>query len=387
MPCHRKGNGPIQKLPRVIKKGGVEVLDTVPLSEDTVYKVEAILLPNFASGSNTAVYQSRGAPYTFTDTLDAGSSLCYTLAVVNLPEIPEALCDDTLLVWEAFRVETELIFTPQVGSAGYIRAQGTPAGVEGSQMYFWACGGSPLDVIGINPDPERMNVAAGLEGPSKENQPSVAGIKATRKQVTAANFPIEIWSADPTRNENCRYFGRIVGGSVTPPVVSFGNQSTTPLVDENGVGILCLFGAIYLTSADMLGMVGYAGNPTLSDAYSQQRSVQAAMGRFFRVHFRQRRVKHPYTVDMMFRQFLQPQKPQVQGTQPNAVQEVVMEQMQPSILPTTLEGAIGYSPSTKFILQNGELIYPSSTVAAGAANLFGPPVEKQTSKEPSKGEL
>lgn len=44
------------------KKGGVEVLDTVPLSEDTVYKVEAILLPNFASGSNTAVYQSRGAP-------------------------------------------------------------------------------------------------------------------------------------------------------------------------------------------------------------------------------------------------------------------------------------------------------------------------------------
>ena len=77
----------------------------------------------------------------------------------------------------------------------------------------------------------------------------------------------------------------------------------------------------------------------------------------------------------------------MQGTQPNAVQEVVMEQMQPSLLPTTLEGAIGYSPSTKFILQNGELIYPSSTVAAGAANLFGPPVEKQTSKEPSKGEL
>lgn len=352
----------------------------MPLTEDTIYKVEAILQPNFASGSNTAVYKSRGGAYPFGQTLDAGSSMCYTLAVVNLPEIPEALCDDTLLVWEAFRVETELIFTPQIGSAGYIRAQGTPAGVEGSQMYFWACGGSPLDVIAINPDPERLSVAAGLEGP-KDNKETVAGIKATRKQVTAANYPIEIWCADPTRNENCRYFGRIVGGSVTPPVVSFGNQSTTPLVDENGVGVLCLYGAVYLTAADMLGMVGFTGLPTLSDASHLQRSVQAAFGRFFRVHFRQRRVKHPFTVDMMFRQFLQPQKPLVQGTQPNAVQEVVMEQMQPSLIPATLEGAIGYSPNTKFVLQNGELVYPAMSVAASAAQLFGPTEDKHTDEE------
>ena len=345
----------------------MEVLETVPLTEDTIYKVEAILLPNFATGANTGKYQSRGAAYTFTDTLDAGSSLCYTLAVVNLPEIPEALCDDTLLVWEAYRVETELIFTPQVGSAGYIRAQGTPAGTEGSQMYFWSCGGSPLDVIGINPDPERMNVAGGLEGP--ENKENVAGLQASRKQVTAANYPVEIWTPDPTRNENARYFGRIVGGSVTPPVVSFGNQSTTPLVDENGVGVLCLYGALYLTSADMLGMTGLPGNPTLSDAYSQQRAVQAAFGRFFRVHCRQRRVRHAYTIDMMFRQFLQPQKPKVEGTQPNAVQEVVMEQMQPSMLPTTIEGAVGYTPNTKFVLTNGELVYPA---ANAGATLFGP---------------
>lgn len=366
MPCSRKGNGPPQKLPRVIKKGGVEVLDTVPLTEETQYKVEAILLPNFGKAAATGTYQSRGLPYPLTATLGPGAALCYSLAVVNLPEIPDAMCEDTMLIWEAFRLETELLVTPQLASSGYQRSQGTPAGIEGTQMYFWACGGGPLDVIGINPDPTRFKVDAALEVPGNVD---IANLQATRKQVNAANFPVEVWVADPTKNDNCRYFGRVIGGGVTPPVVSYGNQSTTPLVDENGIGILCTFGSAYLTSADMVGMSGYPGNPTLSTDYSTQRQVQAGYGRFFRVHFRQRRVKHPYTLDMMFRQILQPQKPQVQGQQPSAVQEVTMEQMQPPTLPPTIEGGLGFTPSTKFILQNGDLVYPTATPAATAPSL------------------
>lgn len=378
MPCQRKGNGPPQKLPRVIRKGGVEVLDTVPLTEDTQYKVEAVLLPNFGKAATTGNFQSRGLPYTMSDTLGPGAALCYSVAVINLPEIPDAMCEDTMIVWEAYRLETELLFAPQMASSGYQRANGTLAGIEGTQLYFWACGGGPLDVIGINPDPERLKVNEALEGPGNSD---VASLQALRKQVNAANFPVELWVADPTKNDNTRYFGRVVGGGVTPPVVSYGNQSTTPLIDENGVGILCNFGSVYLTSADMVGMTGLPGLPTLSADYSNQRTVQAGYGRFFRVHCRQRRIKHPYTVDMMFRQFLQPQKPQVQGQQPAAVQEVTMEQMQPATIPPTVEGGLGFAPTSKFLIQNGELIYPSSNAAAAAAKISVAPKKNTDKKE------
>lgn len=328
-------------------------MDTVPLTEDTTYKVELVVQPNFATGPSTGTYQSRGLAYPLNDTLSAGAALCYGLAVVTLPEIPGALCEDTLIVWEAFRVETEAIWAPTL-NAGYTRASGIPAGIEGSQYYFWSVGGSPLDVIGINPDPERFKVDSRLQTPNSSS--TTAGLLSARGQINKANFPVEIWTPDPTRNDNSRYFGRIIGGGVTPPVLSFGNQSTTPLVDEHGIGVLALHGKIYFTSADQLGMGANPGQATLQQASSGGRYVQAAYGRFFRVHCRQRRVKHPYTIDMIFKQFLQPSMPPVVGSQPGAVQEVTMEQSD-GPLPPTLEGAVGYARSTKFAIQNGELIW------------------------------
>lgn len=356
-------------------------METVPLTEDTMYKVEAVLLPNFGKGPTSGLYQSRGQAYPLTDTLGAGAALCFSVAAINLPEIPDAMCEDTMLVWEAFRLETDVIFAPQLGSAGYQRSQGTPAGIEGTQFYFWACGGGPLDVIGINPYPTGFKVATELEVPGTTD---VASLQALRKQVNAANYPVEVWVPDPTKNENCRYFGRVVGGQVTPPVVSYGNQSTTPLVDENGVGILCTYGTVYLTSADMVGMTGIPGNPTLDTGYSLQRGVQAAFGRFFRVHMRQRRIKHPYTVDMMFRQFLKPQKPQIQGQQPGVVQEVIMEQMQPPTMPPTIEGGLGFAPSSRFVIQNGELIYPTVPSTADAAKVTVAPKKPTGPKDQNK---
>lgn len=329
-------------------------MEAVPLSEETQFKVEAILQPTFPSNKGAPIHQSQGLSMVFTDKeIHNQSVLCYSISVIELPEIPNALCDDTLLVWEAYRVETDLIVMCRGPTTGFQRQTNNIGGIEGPQYYFWAVGGAPLDVMGILPQGAVTYEPEAVVG-VPPNSPTVATTKYQRK-VTAPNYPIEGWVPDPTRNDNCRYFGRMVGGSVTPPVVSFGNMSTTPLVDEYGVGPLALHGKLYLTSADQLGYTGFAGTPTLVQA-AQARAVQAAPGRFFRVHCRQRRVKNPFSMEMLYKQMLIPQAPTVLNPQ-DAVVEVTMEKPDQPI-PPTLEQPVVYPASGPIIFTNGELQYP-----------------------------
>ncbi|DAZ92360.1 TPA_asm: VP1 [Steenbok polyomavirus] len=351
-----KGRGKVM-LPRLVKKGGAEVLDTVPLSEETQYQVEFINKPVFMSIDGKPDYRSKGLNYEMSGSgLSLQGALCFSIGVIELPEIPNAMCEDTLLVWEAYRVETEVITQIILGAGGETSSTRTIASVEGPQMYLWAVGGDPLDVIGVNPDPDYYGFSAGLKFP--EGKSTVAGLSANRATVTSPNFPIEGWTPDPARNENTKYFGRIIGGSQTPPVVTFGNGSTTPLVDEYGVGPLCLHGACYLTSVDLLGTVGYAGLKTLPGTGAQNRALQCAMGRFFRVHFRQRRVKNPWTLEQMMSQFLKPKAPSVVDPQTEVAEASMVQENGMGSVPPTLEGRIGYGSNAGYILVNGSLVYP-----------------------------
>ena len=347
----------MEKLPTVLKRGGVDVLDTVPLTEETQYKVEAILQPTFAGSDGRPVHQSQGMPLVFTDKqIHNMNALCYSFSAIDLPEIPNALCEDTLLVWEAFRLETELIVMCRGPSSGFQRQTNNVGGIEGPQYYFWAVGGNPLDVMGILPQGSTTYETTALVG-VPQNTPTVAS-PLVQGRVTGPNYPIEGWVPDPTRNDNTRYFGRMVGGSVTPPVVTFGNMSTTPLVDEYGIGPLALHGKVYLTSADQEGLTGFAGTPTLVQA-AQARAVQACPGRFFRIHFRQRRVKNPYSMEMLYKQMLTPQAPKIEGAQ-KAIVEVTMEKSDHPI-PPTIDQPVVYPASGPVIFTNGELMYPPRT--------------------------
>lgn len=309
----------------------MEVLEAIPQTEETQFKVEAILQPTFPNNKGIPVHQAQSLSLALEDKrLHNMNVLCYSISVVDLPEIPDALCEDTLLIWEAYRLETELIVMCAGGSTGIQRGTNNIGGLEGPQLYFWAVGGSPLDIMGILPQGSTTYEDESMVGPPP-NSPTVATTMFQRK-LTGPNFPIEGWVADPTRNDNTRYFGRFVGGSVTPPVVSYGNMSTTPLVDEHGVGPLCMHGKLYLSSADQLGYTGFAGTPTLEKG-AQARAVEAARGRFFRIHLRQRRIKNPFSMEMLYKQILIPQAPAVDNGQKSVV-EVTMEKNDQPFPPT-----------------------------------------------------
>ncbi|AWB14599.1 VP1 [Mus musculus polyomavirus 3] len=311
----RKRLGPgktpvVQKLPRVIKKGGVEVLGAVPQGPTTEYKVELFVKPAFGKENNGPNYWNHSSPLTGTALTDGDFHLCFSLAEVGLPDIPDQCAEDFMTVWECYRMETELLYSPKVTATGLTDSRIN--GIQGTQMYFWAVGGSPLDVMYVLPK-ENMRPRGNLNVPDG-NHNSVYNSSIFREKLTNETYPIEYWIPDPSRNDNCRFFGRIVGGAATPPVVTYSNSSTIPLLDENGVGILCNSQRCYVTSADMTGFLS--------------NRIEAAHGRFFRLHFRQRKVKNPYTMSLLYKQVLnQNSPPEVVRAQHN-VTEVTMEEGQ-----------------------------------------------------------
>ncbi|AVY05546.1 VP1 protein [Calomys tener polyomavirus] len=277
-----------QRLPRILRKGGVEVLGTVPLSEHTQYRVECIVKPVFGNEpSNPPNYWNHSSALSGSALTDGELHLCYSLMEVQLPEISEQCFEDAMIVWECFRMETELLMTPKI-TVGGVNSSGGINSVQGTQMYFWAVGGSPLDVMYLLPK-ENMRPRGNLT--AFDSGHSVYDIGVQKGQVVNETFPVEYWVADPSKNDNCRYFGRVVGGAATPPVITYSNSSTIPLLDENGLGIMCNNGRCYITCADI---TGYLAN-----------RVESSHGRFFRLHFRQRRIKNPYTMNLLYKQVFQ----------------------------------------------------------------------------------
>ncbi|API13109.1 VP1 [Betapolyomavirus securanorvegicus] len=311
--CQRKrlgpGRAPVQKLPRVIKKGGVEVLATVPPGPESEYKLEMFLKPCFGNDSGQAGphYWNHSSPFTGEALTDGDYHVCYSMGQIQLPEISDQCSEEYMVVWECYRMETEVLYTPKITAAGL--SGSNFLAVQGTQMYFWAVGGEPLDVMYMLPK-EKMKPQGNLRAPSTTH--SVYDPNIIREKLSSELYPVEYWTPDPSRNENTRYFGRIVGGAATPPVVTYSNSSTIPLLDENGVGVLCNQQRCYVTCADITGFL--------------HNRIETAHGRFFRLHFRQRRVKNPYTMSLLYKQVLIQRPPQVAAQL--GVTEVTIEEGQ-----------------------------------------------------------
>nr|ABR68687.1 VP1 [Betapolyomavirus tertihominis]AIN39530.1 VP1 [Betapolyomavirus tertihominis]QCQ73650.1 VP1 [Betapolyomavirus tertihominis]WIV69149.1 VP1 [Betapolyomavirus tertihominis]WIV69154.1 VP1 [Betapolyomavirus tertihominis] len=293
----------VQTLATEVKKGGVEVLAAVPLSEETEFKVELFVKP--VIGNTTAAQDGReptphywsissaihdkesGSSIKVEETPDADTTVCYSLAEIAPPDIPNQVSECDMKVWELYRMETELLVVPLVNALG--NTNGVVHGLAGTQLYFWAVGGQPLDVVGVTPtDKYKGPTTYTINPPGDPRTLHVYNSNTPKAKVTSERYSVESWAPDPSRNDNCRYFGRVVGGAATPPVVSYGNNSTIPLLDENGIGILCLHGRLYITCADMLG--------------TANSRIHTPMARFFRLHFRQRRVKNPFTMNVLYKQ-------------------------------------------------------------------------------------
>ncbi|ARA71318.1 major capsid protein [Betapolyomavirus vicugnae] len=326
---------PVQKLPRQVKKGGVEILATVPLNEHTEYHVEMFLQPTFGNSNGEGNFFSIGSPMTKGNNPDANTLLCYSLGLVVPPEIPNQVDENSMIVWELYRLETEVLMGAKTHSTGYVGATKNIGGVEGPQFYFWAVGGQPLEVLGIKPRAD-VTYPQGIKGPPNGTQDYITN-STPRAIVDKPQYPIETWLPDPSRNDNCKYFGRVIGGNQTPPVLTFSNSNTVPVLDEYGVGILLLQGRLYVTSGDMVGLVGEDGEETLGSSTSNRR-VHAAPGRFFRFHFRQRKVRNPYTINLLYKQVFN--KPDAEVVAQVGVTEVtITQENQP--LPTVLQGSVG----------------------------------------------
>lgn len=322
------------------------MLGAVPLSEDTQYRVELFVKPVFGNReTDEPHYWMISSPLNpaNTNSPNADTLLCYSVAEVRPPEIPNQMTEDDMTVWECYRMETELLFAPATSSLGILQTEVQPKGVQGPQMYFWAVGGQPLEVLGVAP----KDAFVGPSGQHIIKPPASSGSDPAatrvisgatqRALVTGENYPIEMWVPDPSRNDNCRYFGRAIGGGSTPPVISFSNTSTVPLLDEHGVGILGLKNRFYLTTADMTGVT--------------EGRVYSVHARFFRLYFRQRVVRNPYTMNLLYKQVFNAEPVTVTGQK--GVTEVTMVE-ETGQQPNVLQGRIAYP--TPFVHTNPPVV-------------------------------
>lgn len=309
----------------------MDVLGTVPLNAKTEYKVELFLKPTFGNSNGRGNYWTVGGAPRPGPHPNVEQLMCYSTGVVVPPEIPNQVDEASMIVWEVYRMETEVLVVPRTHDTGKIENVHQFGGVEGPQLYFWAVGGEPLDVLGIKPR-HSSQYPTGVKAPTADTD--VYDNSVIRAKVDGNKYPIECWIADPSRNDNTKYFGRMVGGIQTPPVVTYSNSSTIPVLDEYGIGVLCLQGKCYLTSADMLGLVAEIN----TDANANYKRTIAAPGRFFRLHFRQRRVKNPYTINLLYKQVFSQSETPFEGQKD--VLEVTMTQEEgPS--PSIISGTVG----------------------------------------------
>lgn len=330
------------------------MLSSVPLDENTQYKVEMFVKPVFGNDDegHAPLYWSIGDPMASGSKPTGKSLLCYSLALVAPPQIPDQVGATDMKVWELYRVDTDVLSNPKTHSTGTQDLTKNYGGVQGTQLYFWGVGGQPLDVLGIKPRYD-VQYPSCVTGPGDCGD--VVSTQTVRKTVTKENFPVECWVPDPSKNDNCRFYQRLITGNSTPAVLTSNNSSTVPVLDENGVGILLTDGQLYITCADMLGSIAEDNEVTLSNNGNKRRVVASA-GRFFRLFFRQRVVKNPYTIDVLYKEVFSKAKPDFAGQ--TGVSEVTMTEEQgpnAAILQGSTVNPGAMQPSTSAIVNTSFL--------------------------------
>lgn len=344
-------------VPKLLVKGGIEVLNVLT-GPDAITQVELYLQPRMGIGIDD---HDRWYGYSYdihVETSDTGPAPdskelpCYSAARVQLPMLNEDLTCGTLLMWEAVSVKTEVVGISSMINLHFhyekpVSEYGPGMPIKGINYHMFAVGGEPLELQGLTTNyktqysfPYDLRDALGHDT-TPLNQVLDPAAKTILKKDGV--YPIEIWCPDPSRNENTRYFGSYTGGLNTPPVLQFTNTLTTVLLDENGIGPLCKGDGLFLTAADIVGLI------TKPDT---GKMAFRGLPRYFNVTLRKRVVKNPYPVSSLLTSLFSNLMPKLQG-QPmegegNQVEEVRIYE--------GVEGLPGDPDMVRFINQFGQPI-------------------------------
>lgn len=311
------------KVPRIVSKGGIDVLNIIP-GPDTTMTVEVILQPRMGNDVKTNKWYGYSDPITVTNAPTINQLPTYSTAKIKLPALNEDMTCENLYMWEAVVLKTELIGVTSLitlhtpGVADPATAPALP--VEGVSFHFFAVGGQPLDLQYCVP-------AADIVYP--DGTGSFASSGGTQQTYDASfkaildrdgYYPVEAWAPDPVKNDNSRYYGTVTGGTTTPPVLSTTNAVSTVLLDDRGVGPLCKGDGLYVTAVDICGVFQMPDNTRR----------HRGLARYFQVQLRQRAVRNPYPVNSLLNSLLTKQIPTIDG-QPmdgtdNQVQDVTVFQ-------------------------------------------------------------
>ncbi|AWD33767.1 VP1 [Panthera leo polyomavirus 1] len=309
-PPAKRGKRP-SEVPRLIISGGIEVL-SVRTGPDSVTQIEAYLNPRMGQPDNSDYY---GYSDNITVSQDISADNpgkaelpCYSMAKINLPMLNEDITCNTILMWEAVSVKTEVVGISALTNvhSAVLREfdqEGAGVPIQGLNFHMFAIGGEPLDLQMVvnNYKTKYPSPLAALQAAPKAAQVLDPSLKA--KLLKDGIYPIEVWCPDPSKNENSRYFGSYTGGLTTPPVLQFTNTVTTILLNENGVGPLCKGDGLYLASADICGF------RTQSTKKMQFRGLP----RYFSVTLRKRLVKNPYPVSSLLNTLFSQMQPEIAG--------------------------------------------------------------------------
>lgn len=310
------------KKDKITAKGGLEVLQLVSgVNENLQYDVELILEPRCGPRKPPA----GGSGGSFSDRLTSGLGgtnqmyPCYSFFALDLPKIPDSIQGDYMQVWECYMAETEVVGATQlleITTTTYEGAANMPGkGSVGAQLYFWAVGGDPLDVIGVQNVTENTYPAPLISPTAKTDYAAATSNKT--KVVQDGVYPVTCWSPWPGLNDNCKYYGKVFSGNTTPSMVQFGNSSTVLLLDKDGVGIICK-GRCYVYSCDCSGQ-----ERLLTDGSIYRHKM---LSRWFRLHFRKRWIQNPFALTDLYNKVLSEQ-PTVSGqSNEQALQEVTITQ-------------------------------------------------------------
>ncbi|CAX87748.1 VP1 structural protein [Bornean orang-utan polyomavirus] len=314
----RKGEGcrktcPQPKpVPKLIVKGNVQVLG-LKTGPDSVTQIECFLNPRMGENDEHKDGYGYSEKVTVADSLANDKPTekeipTYSTARIPLPMLNEDLTCNTLMMWEAVSVKTEVVGVStlvncHMPSKRMYDDQGIGFPIEGMNFHMFAVGGEPLDLqfITSNYKTEYKDKYVGPDGKSSTQQALNTAYKS--KLLKDGAFPVECWCPDPFKNENSRYYGSYTGGQSTPPVMQFTNTVTTVLLDENGVGPLCKGDSLYVSACDIVGF--YVAN----DGSMKYRGLP----RYFDITLRKRIVKNPYPVTSLLNNLFTGMMPPVQG--------------------------------------------------------------------------
>lgn len=299
----------------------------VKTGPDSTVEVEAYLQPRM--GNHTNNQDATSTKITLATDINSDNPQdteipCWSCGRIQLPLLNEDMTCNEILMWEAVSCKTECVgvgicLNAHSDRRRYVGGEGPGYVIEGPSFHAFAVGGEPLELQGLC-----ANYKTNFQGGRCKNLPAKSTAlaemldpknKGVLDQDSA--YPLECWHPDPSRNENCRYFGTLHGGVSTPPVLQFTNTAVTVLLDEHGVGPLCKGDGLFLVAADVIGW---------QPAAASNRCFWRGLPRYFNVTLRKRLVKNPYPVSSLLTSLFTSLNPQVQG-QPmsgtdNQVEEV-----------------------------------------------------------------